>query len=136
GSDRQRIPNAWTIRDHVAAAAAFARSRPAAAGAWRAVEPRIEHHRLHRLVAGARAERDRAATGEPVCTVRTCANDAELPALAFGRDGRGADCDGCALSRRRAHAFVIREFRGEPPYQPRSQTGGGLPSAALRGAYS
>ena len=62
-------------------------------------------------------------------------DDAELPALAFLGDRRGVDRDGRALSRRGAHLLGVRELRGEPPHQPRSQARGRHPPVALRRAY-
>src|SRR5205085_9722023 len=98
-SRRQGYSGAWPARHHVAAPAAPARPRPAAAGAWRAVEPHAQHHRLRDLLTRALAHRDRASAGEPVRAVRACTDDAELPAVALFRDRRRVDDNGCTLSR-------------------------------------
>ena len=104
-----------------AAAAASVRARPAAAGARRDLEPGGQH-RL--LISACRcgASRRRSSGCRPILFVptRAGADRAELPALALLGDGRGADRDGRALSRRGAHAQRLRELRRHPPHQPRA----------------
>ena len=118
----------------VAAPAAPARARASAAGARRALEPVAQHARLS-WRSRSRARRARSSgcrrTSSRRPSARRCA---ELPALAFLGDGRGADRDGRALSRRGAHLVGVRELRGEPPHQPRSQARSRHPPAALRRA--
>ena len=63
---------------------------------------------------GRRAGIDRAAAGRPVRARRPRADRAELPAVALVGDGRGADHDGRPLSRRGAHAHLVRELRRSP----------------------
>ena len=54
------------------------------------------------------------------CRRRCAANGAELPAAArFGHD-RGTDRDRRPLSRRGAHAQIVRELRRVAPHQPRA----------------
>ena len=107
-------PERRAVGHRHAAAAGAVRARPAAAGAWRGLEPRAQHPRLYRLLAEPRAGVDRAAAGRPVRAVRPDADRAELPAVALVGDGRGTDHDGRALSRRGAHPLVVRELRREP----------------------
>ena len=63
---------------------------------------------------GRRAGIDRAAAGRPVRSLRPYADRAELPAVAFVGDGRGAEHDGRPLSRRGAHAHLVRQLRRSP----------------------
>ena len=79
----------------------------------------------------ARARVDRAAAGRPVRSVRPDPDCAELPALALLGDGRGADHDRCPLSRRGAHAHLVRQLCLDARHQHRSEGGGGFPAAAL-----
>ena len=61
---RPAHPHRRALAHRRAAAAAFVRARPVAAGAWRALEPGDQFHLLHRLLAAARALADRAAAGQ------------------------------------------------------------------------
>ena len=97
-----------------AAAAGAVRARSAAAGARRALEPGAQHPRLCRLLARPRAGVDRAAAGRPVRAVRPDADRAELPPVALVGDGRGAHHHGRPLSRRGAHAHLVRQLCARP----------------------
>ena len=116
-------PRTRPARHRVAAPPTPARARPAAPCAWRAVEPDAQHLRLRDLVARAPADLHRTAAGEPVRAVRAYSDDAELPAVALRRHRGRTDGHGFPLSRRGTHALIVRELRGKPPAQPRSETG-------------
>ena len=117
-----------------AAAAGAVRARPAAAGARRALEPGAQHPRLCRLLARRARRPDRAAAGRPVRAVRPGADRAELPALALVGHGRGADRHRRPLSRRGAHAHLVRQLCADRAASASTRRRGRLPAAALRRA--
>ncbi len=101
---RRPLSRRRSVGNRFSEAAGPVRRRSAAAGAWRALEPRPQRRLLYRLLAGAPACRHRAGAGGPVRAVDATADCAELSAAPRLGDGRGIDRDRGALSRRRTHA--------------------------------
>src|SRR3954453_10717838 len=120
----------------MAAPAASAWARPAAAGAWRAVEPCAQRLRLRDILARPLADLDRAAAGKPVRTVRACSDGAKLPIVAFISRRRRSLRNCRALPGRGTHALIVRKLCGKPTHQPRSKARGRPRAVALRRAYS
>ena len=94
--------------------------RPAAARPRRAVEPRAQHHRLCGVLAAA-ARRARSSGCRPICSCRPILTPI-APSFRLWRSSVTVEeltGDGRALSRRRAHALLVRELRGGAADQPR-----------------
>ena len=95
----------------------------APAGARRDLEPRAQRPRLYRLLAAPRADLDRAYAGRRVRARASRADGAELPAVALDcGDGRGTDLHRRALSRRGAHAVLVRKLRHATAHRASSPT--------------
>ncbi len=108
------------------AAAGAVRHRSAAAGARRAVKPRLQHRLLYRLLVKPQAAGDRTHAGgfiRPFDAVSDPgAAGAELPAAARFDHGRGADRHRRPLPRRGAHPRIVQKLRRCAPHQPRCRS--------------
>ena len=86
---RRAHPDRRAVGARLAAAAGAVRHRPAAAGAWRAVQPRRQYRLLYRLLARPPSDGDRAGAGGSVRAVVAQADRAELSAAPrLGRRSR------------------------------------------------